>query len=327
MCIFVDNMLMYYRQSADFPPLVRACTALLPVVRAGISGRQLVVWGCGMCGVACSDVLSGAGLEVSVFADSHFQEKASFMGREVVSPTSLRPDKDFVIIAISSFETEPDELLITQGFHENKDFVHVMDVENFMHDDLIYRGVPVGRMTYGYKDILRDYPMASRIGRYCSINGTARIWNNHPLEYVTTSPLLDYRAFAPSYAEYMRRRDLCDKYGKYFANHPFEDSPLRDNRPVEIGNDVWIGASVIILPGVKIGDGAVLAAGAVVTHDVEPYAIVGGIPARTIRKRFSDEMIDSLLHIAWWDWEPEKIQKNLELLYQPEKFVEKFSEE
>ena len=75
------------------------------------------------------------------------------------------------------------------------------------------------------------------------------------------------------------------KYGKYFTNHPYENSALRKNEPVIIGNDVWIGANVCILPGVNIGDGAVLAAGAVVNKDVPSYSVVGGVPAKVIKYR------------------------------------------
>ena len=316
-----------YRQSEDYSTLAHVCMKALSEVKESIRDRRLIVWGCGVCGVAFLDVFEDAGLKCSFFTDTRFNEIGFFLGRKVISPSLLNPSEFFVIIAISSMVTEPDEFLIEHGFSECKDFVHILDVDSFVHDDLIYKGVPVGRMTYGYKNLLESYPMASRIGRYCSINSTARILNNHPIEYITTSPILDYRAFSPSYAEYMRRRGFCERYGRHFQNHKFEDSPLRDNRPVEIGNDVWIGANVIILPGVKIGDGAVLAAGAVVTHDVAPYAIVAGVPAKLIRKRFSEDMIVRLMRIAWWDWEPEKLQDNLELFYQPEKFVQRFSDE
>lgn len=114
------------------------------------------------------------------------------------------------------------------------------------------------------------------------------------------------------------------KYGKFFDNAEYEDSPLRNNSPVLIGNDVWIGANVVILPGVKVGDGAILAAGAVITKDVEPYAVVGGVPAKTIQKRFDDEMIEMFLDIKWWDWSIEKIEGNIELFYQPNAFCKKF---
>ena len=96
-------------------------------------------------------------------------------------------------------------------------------------------------------------------------------------------------------------------------------------KEVVIGNCVWIGANVIILPGIHIGDGAVVSAGAVVTRDVEPYAIVGGVPAKIIRYRFSAEDINAFLMMKWWDWSLEKIKNNLELFYQPSMFIEQMS--
>ena len=85
-----------------------------------------------------------------------------------------------------------------------------------------------------------------------------------------------------------------------------------DNKgDIVIGNDVWIGYEAVIMPGVKIGDGAIVGTRAVVTKDVPPYTIVGGVPARPIRKRFDDETIDKLLKIKWWDWDKEKIEKNI----------------
>lgn len=83
---------------------------------------------------------------------------------------------------------------------------------------------------------------------------------------------------------------------------------------INIGNDVWIGAEALIMPGVSIGDGAVIGTRAVVTKDVEPYTIVGGNPAKLIKKRFSDEEIDILLRMKWWNWSEGKIKNNLDIL-------------
>jgi virginiamycin A acetyltransferase len=77
--------------------------------------------------------------------------------------------------------------------------------------------------------------------------------------------------------------------------------------PVSIGSGVWIGDAAIVLPGVTVGDGAVIGAGSVVTRDVDPFAIVVGSPARELRKRFDDAVIEELLALAWWDWTDEKI--------------------
>ena len=81
-----------------------------------------------------------------------------------------------------------------------------------------------------------------------------------------------------------------------------------DNRgDILIGNDVWIGYEAVILSGVTIGDGAIVAARSVVTKDVPPYTIVGGVPAKPIRRRFDRETIDALLELRWWDWPAEKL--------------------
>ena len=88
----------------------------------------------------------------------------------------------------------------------------------------------------------------------------------------------------------------------------------KSNGDVIIGNDVWIGHESTIMSGVKIGDGAVIAANSVVVKDVEPYTIVGGNPAKVIKKRFSDDIINNLLELKWWDWSNEKINENLNIL-------------
>ena len=91
-----------------------------------------------------------------------------------------------------------------------------------------------------------------------------------------------------------------------------EDLPLKGDTVV--GNDVWIGQNVTVMPGVNIGDGAIIAANSVVTKDIPAYYIAGGNPCKIIRKRFDDELITYLQEIKWWDWSPEKIFANLETL-------------
>ncbi|MEE0435584.1 MAG: CatB-related O-acetyltransferase [Peptococcaceae bacterium] len=81
-----------------------------------------------------------------------------------------------------------------------------------------------------------------------------------------------------------------------------------------VGNDVWIGYEAVILSGVTIGDGAIVAARAVVTEDVQPYTIVGGVPARTIRRRFDDAHIAKLQNLRWWDWPADQLRRNIRAL-------------
>ena len=87
--------------------------------------------------------------------------------------------------------------------------------------------------------------------------------------------------------------------------------PWRTTRPVIIGNDVWIGRNAIIMDGVEIGSGAVVASGAIVTKDVPPYAIVGGVPAKVIRYRFDEQTIERLIESRWWDYPDEFIENEL----------------
>ena len=96
------------------------------------------------------------------------------------------------------------------------------------------------------------------------------------------------------------------------ATPALSDLPLKWDTVV--GNDVWIGQNVTVLPGVHIGDGAIVGANSVVSKDVPPYHIVGGNPAKIIRKRFDDETVSFLLQLKWWDWNAEKIFSNLEIL-------------
>jgi virginiamycin A acetyltransferase len=101
--------------------------------------------------------------------------------------------------------------------------------------------------------------------------------------------------------------------GDWLADMPaFAQRPTRGD--TVLGNDVWLGYRVTVLPGVRIGDGAIVAAGSVVSSDVPPYGVVGGNPARLIRRRFCDADVDRLLAIAWWDWPVEQVTRQLPAL-------------
>lgn len=96
--------------------------------------------------------------------------------------------------------------------------------------------------------------------------------------------------------------------------HAMEGKRYPSKGDTIIGNDVWIGYKATIMPGVKIGDGAIIASNATVTRDVPPYTIVGGNPAKEIRKRFSENKIERLLELSWWDWSMEQITQNVQHL-------------
>ena len=134
------------------------------------------------------------------------------------------------------------------------------------------------------------------IGKFCMIaSGVTFIMNgaNHLTDAVSTYP---FAIFGNGW------------------EHSMEGKAYPNKGDTVIGNDVWIGYNATIMAGVKVGDGAIIATNSTVTKDVEPYSIVGGNPAREIRKRFSDDEIKKLLALRWWDWDAEKITRNLQYL-------------
>jgi acetyltransferase-like isoleucine patch superfamily enzyme len=156
---------------------------------------------------------------------------------------------------------------------------------DLMREDIIRHGFEIGEHTYGLPTA-QKWGAARKliIGRYCSIADgvTILLGGNHRVDWVTTYP---FSAVTDSWPE-----------AGGIAGHP------KSNGDVRIGNDVWLCQHSTIMSGVSIGDGAVVASHAVVTKDVQPYAIVGGNPAKLIKYRFNETEIASLLKVKWWDW-------------------------
>ena len=187
--------------------------------------------------------------------------------------------------------------------HPMKEFPQICFIKNTLFNPNII----VGDYTY-YDDpedsenfernVLYHFPFVGDrliIGKFCAIaRGVKFIMNgaNHAMSGFSTYPF-------------------------YIFGNGWEDSEP-DSFPFKgdtvIGNDVWIGYESVIMPGVQIGDGAIVAAKSVVVNDVPAYAIAGGNPAKVIRVRFSDEVIRELVAIAWWNWEIEKITRNLKAI-------------
>ena len=147
-------------------------------------------------------------------------------------------------------------------------------------------------------NVLYQYPIngdSLRIGKFCSIACGAKFLfasANHTQASVSTYP------FPIFFEEW--DLDIGDVTSAW--DHKGD---------IVIGNDVWIGYEAVVMAGVTIGNGAIIGARAVVTKDVPPYTIVGGVPAREIRRRFSDDVIARLLELKWWDWPAEQIQRNI----------------
>ncbi len=158
-----------------------------------------------------------------------------------------------------------------------------------IHECVQVRDSSVGDYSY-----IQEYSalLNADLGRFCAIAAMGRIGApNHPYERVTQHRL----SYTPEYYWPSQKRDAA------FFMHRSADR-------CHIGNDVWMGHGAIVLPGVTVGDGAVVAAGAVVTRDVEAYTIVAGVPAKPIKRRFGRAIAERLQELAWWNWPHEAIE-------------------
>ena len=171
--------------------------------------------------------------------------------------------------------------------------------------------IQIGAFTI-YNDFVRDprdfqtnnvlyhYPINHDrlyIGKFCSIACGARFLFNSANHTLRSLSNYTFPIFYEAWGHGMSPAEAWDNKGD-----------------IVIGNDVWIGYDAVILAGVTVGDGAVIGARAMVTKDVPPYTIVGGVPARPIRKRFPDETVKALLRLRWWDWPLEQIAEGMQYI-------------
>lgn len=188
---------------------------------------------------------------------------------------------------------------------EDKETVYlknvVTDPSIIVGDFTMYNDFVNDPQQFEKNNVLYHYPINHdklKIGKFCSLAcGAKFLFNsaNHTMKSLSTYP------FPIFFEEWgLDVRDITSAW---------------DNKgDIVIGNDVWIGYEAVIMAGVTIGDGAIIGTRAVVTKDVPPYTIVGGVPAKEIRKRFSEEMIAHLLNAKWWDWPIERISQNIEAI-------------
>lgn len=208
---------------------------------------------------------------------------------------------------------QPDQIYPRTG---DRDTVYlrnvIQDLSISVGEFTIYNDFVHDPRLFEQNNVLYHYPVNGDrliIGKFCSIAcGAKFLFNsaNHSLASLSTYP------FPIFYEEWgLNIQDVAAAW---------------DNKgDIVIGNDVWIGYEAVVLAGVTIGDGAVIGARAVVTKDVPPYAVVGGVPARLIRRRFPDDTISALLALRWWDWPADKIKPRLSALQAGQ--IEEFSGE
>lgn len=161
--------------------------------------------------------------------------------------------------------------------------------------------------TYTMENVTMNY---TEIGKFCSVASHVCINPvNHPMDRVTQ--------------HHMTYRCLSYNFSKADDEEIFK---WRRSHRVKIGHDVWIGHGAIIMKDVTIGDGAVIASGAVVTKNVEPYTIVGGVPAKKIKERFPKDIAEKLQQIAWWDWSREQLEECFKEFNDLDRFLKTYAQ-
>lgn len=182
-------------------------------------------------------------------------------------------------------------------FHPAISIFARVEVSDVSKKAKIYRFVKIDHSTIGSYTYVGPGAriIYADVGRFCSIAGDSIVgMGSHPIDFISSSPIF------------------------YSSSNSTGQSWIKDNihykeyERVKIGNDVWIGSRAMIMCGVSVGNGAIIAAGAVVTKDVPPYAIVGGIPARIIKYRFTQTIIDSLSESEWWNKDATILKDNIQ---------------
>ena len=172
---------------------------------------------------------------------------------------------------------------------------------NYISDNCRIKNVSLGDFTYLNEKVEL---FNVKIGKFCSIGPNVKIgFGAHPTHFVSTHPVF------------------------YSKNKPFETFAdmeyFNEYTQIEIGNDVWIGSDVKIIGNIVIGDGAIVAAGAIVTKNVEPYSIVGGIPAKVIKLRFEPSTINKIQNSQWWDKDINWLKTNYKYFFSVDDFIDK----
>ncbi|MCZ0702108.1 acetyltransferase-like isoleucine patch superfamily enzyme [Natronobacillus azotifigens] len=284
--------------------------------------KKLVVFGTGQCSKQLVPILGQFGLSIQYYLDNNQQRwDKKLFDKKINRPDYiLTENKDDIFILIaSSYYTEITEQLINiYQLEEHTHFCALLKVEpdEATRKERVINGVRVGKYSYGCQRLCQENStLIESIGSFCSISDTVEIAGpNHPTEFISTHPFF-YNTLIHGNE---RVPPLLNEEAS--VNHV-----ATNNQKIKIGHDVWIGKHVLLLPSIKIGNGAIIGAGAVVTKDVPDYAIVGGVPAEILKYRFNQQHIKELNAIAWWQWSDEKIRANIEYFIHNQEFIDHFS--
>jgi aminocyclitol acetyltransferase len=294
-------------------------------IKEKTDNRELVLWGTDDSAISCVEVLASHGLDISFCVSKESESRPYFYRYNVYGNDA--PDKTRHYVIVANHDPEAKDELSGLGFEQNRDYVCFADYSavrdmrmggikrrdmsrEYTQSATVINGVRVGKYTYGANEL--DPLFVRSVGSCCSINPSVSVHGDHTMNRITTLSDDAFKLFLPE--------------REFMALPPWRLPEGAEYGRLEIGSDVWIGANVFINASRcrKIGDGAIIGAGAVLMEDVPPYAVAAGVPARVKKYRFSPEQIEILLKVRWWEWDDETLRGNVALIQNPELFFARF---
>lgn len=279
--------------------------------------KIFIVFGSERAGMSTLVACTQLGLQVKYVVDNNSKKwDKEILEWKIFSPDVLLKEdkKNLIIIVASQYYGDISYQLDQMGFVESIHYFYAFNANT--KEERNYKeinGVKIGKYTYGYEQHCYSGSTLISIGSFCSINYMAQFVVNHPTNFISTHPF--------QYYEKCNGSELVPPIVGFSMT---EDKSAMGIHSVTVGNDVWIGSNTIILPHIKIGNGAVIGAGAIVTKDVPDYAIVVGAPARVLRYRFNEQQIEILNRVQWWNWDDQTIVENAKYFTNMEAFFKKF---
>lgn len=288
--------------------------------------KSIYIYGAGKYGVLTALDCELKGIKVVGFIDRDAEKIKTRLGLQVLSLESI-PENSYIIIAVQNekaikeiienlkslrFDFSVSECILYNNRSVLIDKKSIFEGANKVY----YGGRFSGEIGYGSYIGMNTVLTAAKIGRFCSIApNVSNLYGTHPTgkPFATTSPM---------FYSLMKQNGETFAKKQYFEEFLYVDSEKKHS--LIIGNDVWVGEGALFVGAITVGDGCIISSRAVVTKDVPPYAIVGGVPAKVIRYRYDEDTIKFLLTIKWWEKDVEWLRENAELMCDIEKLKEAF---
>lgn len=281
--------------------------------------KNIIIYPCGDVGIQVINILKNIYSVEPAFLIDTKKCKYNALIHDVSFLKTLDSKEYILMLASTNLDIYSSLRKTAQEYFPEERILELESMANNIKKPVSFFKTKIGRYSYG--PICRNHVLIESIGSFCSFAMGVDVVPNHEMNCITTHPILyagvcyegitiDYENFkdAAWYMQGISPKPIVKKRGRSI-----------------IGNDVWLGKNVTITNYANIGNGVIVAAGAVITKDVPDYAVVAGVPARIIRYRYSPEQIEALNRIAWWDWTDDEIRERFEDFYLPvDAFIAKY---